>query len=141
MEQGLKYFREHSEEIARDITLQMGKPLAQARGELKTFFHRAEHMISIAKETLGPEILPAEPNFHLRIEHAPLGVVYNIAPWNYPLLTAVNVVVPALLAGNVVLLKHSPLTPTIGKHFENAFGKSNHRTSSQALSLRTLTSV
>ena len=125
VEQGLKYFQEHAEEIARDITLQMGKPLTQARGEVKTFFHRAEYMLSIAKETLAPEILPAKPGFHLRIEHAPLGVVYHIAPWNYPLLTAVNVVVPALLAGNTILLKQSPLTPLIGRHFENAFGKIN----------------
>ncbi len=125
VEQGLKYFREHAEEIARDITLQMGKPLTQARGEVKTFFHRAEYMLSIAKETLAPEILPAKPSFHFRIEHTPLGVVYNIAPWNYPLLTAVNVVIPALLAGNTVLLKHSPLTPLVGRHFENAFGKVN----------------
>ena len=123
VEQGLKYFRDHTEEIARDITLQMGKPLAQARNEVKGFFHRAEYMLSIAKETLAPEVLPGKPGFHLRIEHAPLGVVYNIAPWNYPLLTAVNVVVPALLAGNTVLLKHSPLTPLIGRHFESAFGE------------------
>jgi len=122
VEQGLKYFREEAEQIARDITLQIGKPLAQARNEVKGFFHRAEYMLSIAKESLAPEILPAKPDFHLRIEHAPLGVVYNIAPWNYPLLTAVNVVVPALLAGNTVLLKHSPLTPLIGRHFEKAFG-------------------
>ncbi len=101
----------------------MGKPLSQARNEVKAFFHRAEQMLSIAKETLSPEILPAKPGFHLRIEHAPLGVVYNIAPWNYPLLTAVNVVVPALLAGNAVLLKHSPLTPLIGRHFESAFAE------------------
>src|SRR5262249_42152952 len=121
IEQGLKYFREHREEIARDITLQMGKPLAQSRAEMNNFFQRAEYMISIAKESLSPETLPAEPGFYLRIDHAPLGVVYNIAPWNYPLLTAVNVVVPALLAGNTVLLKHSPLTPAIGIHFENAF--------------------
>jgi acyl-CoA reductase-like NAD-dependent aldehyde dehydrogenase len=125
VEQGLNYFREHAEEIARDITLQMGKPLTQARGEMKTFFHRAEYMLSMAKETLTPEILPAKTGLHLRIEHVPLGVVYNIAPWNYPLLTAVNVVVPALLAGNTVLLKHSPLTPLIGRHFENAFGRIN----------------
>ena len=125
VERGLKYFREHAEEIARDITLQMGKPLTQARGEVKTFFHRAEYMLSIAKETLSPEILPAKPGFHLRIEHAPLGVVYNIVPWNYPLLTAVNVVVPALLVGNTVLIKQSPLTPLIGRHFENAFEKVN----------------
>lgn len=123
VEQGLKYFRNHAEQIARDITLQMGKPLVQARGEVKTFFHRAEYMLSIAKETLAPEVLPGKPGFQLRIEHAPLGVIYNIAPWNYPLLTAVNVIVPALLAGNTVLLKHSPLTPLIGRHFEAAFGE------------------
>ena len=123
VQQGLEYFREHADEIARDITLQMGKPLTQARGEVNTFFDRAEYMFSIANKALAPEILPANPGFHLRIEHAPLGIVYNIVPWNYPLLTAVNVVVPALLAGNVVLLKQSPLAPIIGKHFENAFGK------------------
>ncbi|TAJ97019.1 MAG: aldehyde dehydrogenase family protein [Candidatus Manganitrophaceae bacterium] len=123
VEQGLKYFRSHAEEIALDITLQMGKPLSQARNEVKGFFHRAEYMLSIAQETLAPEVLPGKPGFQLRIEHTPLGVVYNIAPWNYPLLTAVNVVVPALLAGNTVLLKHSPLTPLIGRHFESAFGE------------------
>jgi acyl-CoA reductase-like NAD-dependent aldehyde dehydrogenase len=121
--QGLGYFREHADDIAREITLQMGKPFAEARGEVKTFFARAEYMLSIAKDTLAPETVPAQPGFTLRIEHAPLGVVYNIAPWNYPLLTAVNVVVPALLAGNSVLLKHSPLTPLVGAHFERAFGQ------------------
>jgi acyl-CoA reductase-like NAD-dependent aldehyde dehydrogenase len=59
----------------------------------------------------------------LRIDHLPLGVIYNIVPWNYPLLTAVNVVIPALLAGNSLLLKQSPLTPLCGIHFENAFGR------------------
>ncbi|HET8759858.1 MAG TPA: aldehyde dehydrogenase family protein [Nitrospiria bacterium] len=123
--QGLAYFQDHAEEIAREITLQMGKPIAEARGEVKTFFARAEYMLSIAKDTLAPEIVPGKPGFHLRIEQAPLGVVYNIAPWNYPLLTAVNVVVPALLAGNAVLLKHSPLTPLVGQHFERAFAHGN----------------
>ncbi len=121
--EGLAYFRDHAEEIAREITLQMGKPITEARGEVKTFFARAEYMVSIAKDTLAPEIVPAKPGFHLRIEQAPLGVVYDIAPWNYPLLTAVNVVVPALLAGNTVLLKHSPLTPLVGRHFERAFAQ------------------
>lgn len=123
--QGLDYFRDHAEEVAREITLQMGKPITEARGEVKTFFARAEYMVSIAKDTLAPEIVPAKPGFHLRIEQAPLGVVYHIAPWNYPLLTAVNVVVPALLAGNTVLLKHSPLTPLVGRHFERAFTQGN----------------
>src|SRR5690606_26668659 len=64
-----------------------------------------------------------KPGFIRRIEHAPLGVVLIIAPWNYPLLTAVNGVAAALLAGNAVLLKHSSLTPAIGEHFYKAFGR------------------
>ena len=78
-------------------------------------------MISIAKDALAPEHPPGKPGFRLRIEHEPLGVVYEIAAWNYPLLIPVNVVVPALLAGNAVILKHSPLTPLCGARFSRAF--------------------
>ena len=120
---GLEYFRSNAEAIARDITLQMGKPIRQSRREVETFFDRAEYMLSIAKDALSPEILPEKAGFHRRIEHAPWGVVLNIAAWNYPLLVPVNAIVPALLAGNTVILKHSPLTPLCGGHFENAFGK------------------
>jgi acyl-CoA reductase-like NAD-dependent aldehyde dehydrogenase len=124
VQKGLVYFRTNAETLARDITLQMGKPLTQARQEVQTCLARAEYMISIAKETLSSSVLPPnKPGAYLRIDHLPLGVIYNIAPWNYPLLTAVNLVVPALLAGNSVLLKHSPLTPLCGLHFEKAFGE------------------
>ncbi len=54
---------------------------------------------------------------------APLGVVFNLPAWNYPLLTAVNVVIPAVLSGNVVLLKHSPRSPLCGEHFATAFAE------------------
>jgi acyl-CoA reductase-like NAD-dependent aldehyde dehydrogenase len=101
IQEGLNDFKTHAEEIALDITLQMGKPITQARQEIKTFFQRAEYMISIAGETLAPSVLPPnKPGAHLRIDHLPLGVIYNLVPWSYPLLTAVNVVIPALLAGN-----------------------------------------
>ncbi|MBI3352128.1 MAG: aldehyde dehydrogenase family protein [Nitrospirae bacterium] len=121
--QGLERFRSNAGKIAKDITVQMGKPLQQARREVETFFERAEYMISIARESLAPDILPSIEGFHRRIEHAPLGIVLNIAAWNYPLLIPVNVVIPALLAGNTVLLKHSAKTPLCGQHFESAFGK------------------
>ena len=124
VEAGLGRYREAAEEIARDVTLQMGKPLRQARQELATVFERAEHMISIAGASLAPEVLPAKEGFHRRIEHAPLGVVFNIAAWNYPLIIPVNVIVPALLAGNTVILKHSAKTPLCGRHFERAFADS-----------------
>jgi acyl-CoA reductase-like NAD-dependent aldehyde dehydrogenase len=118
---GLARFRERGDSIAREVTLQMGKPIREARREVQTFFERAEHMLSIAGATLAPEVLPEKDGLHRRIEHAPLGVVLDIAAWNYPLLIPVNVVVPALLAGNSVLLKHSARTPLCGGHFAQAF--------------------
>jgi acyl-CoA reductase-like NAD-dependent aldehyde dehydrogenase len=122
VQEGLKRFREKAADTARNISLQMGKPLAQAQREVETFFERADYMVSIAHQTLTPEILPHKDDFLRRIEHRPLGIVLNIAAWNYPLLIPVNVVVPALLAGNAVLLKHSALTPLCGTAFEEAFG-------------------
>jgi acyl-CoA reductase-like NAD-dependent aldehyde dehydrogenase len=120
---GLERFRGGAEEVARDITLQMGKPLREARREVETFFERAEHMLAIAAGSLAPEVVPEKEGFHRRIEHAPLGVVLDIAAWNYPLLIPVNVIVPALLAGNAVILKHSARTPICGVHLERAFGE------------------
>jgi acyl-CoA reductase-like NAD-dependent aldehyde dehydrogenase len=99
----------------------MGKPLKQARGEFNTMCDRAEYMFSIAEETLRPDLLTDKVGFVRRIEHAPLGVVFNIAAWNYPLLIPINVLAPALIAGNTVLLKHSAKTPLTGKHFADAF--------------------
>jgi acyl-CoA reductase-like NAD-dependent aldehyde dehydrogenase len=120
--EGLERFRADAGRIARDVTLQMGKPIRESRNEVKTVFDRAEAMLAIAPEALKPDLLPEKPGFHRRIEHAPLGVVFDIAAWNYPLIIPVNIVVPALLAGNVVLLKHSARTPLCGAAFERAFG-------------------
>src|SRR5216684_3195830 len=63
VQKGLAKFRRAGEEIARDITLQMGKPIAQSRREVETFFERADYMVSIAKKTLSPEALPAKKGF------------------------------------------------------------------------------
>ena len=118
---GLAHFQSDKDTIAADITAQMGKPIREAHRELDGFFERAEHMLAIAEDTLAPEELPPQDHLHRRIEREPLGVVLNIAAWNYPLLIAVNVVVPALVAGNSVLLKHSAKTPLCGTHFQEAF--------------------
>lgn len=123
---GIQYFRDESEAIALEITLQMGKPLGQARGEVAAMIDRAEYMLEIAPGVLAPDVLDPKPGFHRRIEHEPLGVVLNLAAWNYPLLIAVNVVIPALLAGNVVLLKHSSKTPLCGNRFAKAFPNVSH---------------
>ena len=109
-----------SEAIALDITRMMGKPIAQARGEVKTTALRARHMISIAEVCLADVVLPLQ-GFERRIVREPVGVVLDLPAWNYPLLTAVNCVVPAVLAGNAVVVKHSPRSPLCGEHFARAF--------------------
>ena len=114
-----KALEEDGERIAAEITQQMGKPLAQARGEVKTALFRARHMISIAPQALADEPLPAVPGYVRFVRHEPVGVVLDISAWNYPLLITVNVVVPAVLAGDAVLVKHAMR----GEAFERAFAK------------------
>lgn len=119
----LDYFVKNKDQIARDISLQMGRPISQAGGEINGLLERANHLCSIAEATLKTQELPEKAGFYRAIAREPLGLIFVISAWNYPLLVTVNSVVPALLAGNAVLLKHSSQTPAIGKHFENAFGK------------------
>lgn len=121
VERAVAWFRTHAEEVARDVTAQMGKPIVQSRREVETMLERAEHMLAICESSLAPDVLPEAPGLVRRIEHRPLGVVLDVAAWNYPLLIAVNVVVPAVLAGNAVLVKHSAKTPLCGRHFVRAF--------------------
>jgi acyl-CoA reductase-like NAD-dependent aldehyde dehydrogenase len=118
----LTYFDRNREELAGEITSLMGKPLTQSRNELNGFFERAEFLLGAAEETLAPEVLAEAEGFHRRIEHVPLGVVFVISAWNYPLMISLNGVLAALLAGNTVLLKHASATAPIGDHFEAAFG-------------------
>lgn len=108
-------------EIARAITIQMGRPLRYTPGEVDGFEARARHMISIADEALAPIQVPEQTGFTRFIRREPIGVALTIAPWNYPLLTAVNSIVPALMAGNTVILKHSDQTPLCAELLERAF--------------------
>jgi len=117
----LEAFRAMKEPVALDITRQMGKPLAQARREVDTMLDRAETMLRLAPAALADDVLGLKPGFRRFIRHEPLGIVLDIPAWNYPLLIAVNVVVPALVAGNAVLIKHARLTPLCGDAFVEAF--------------------
>jgi acyl-CoA reductase-like NAD-dependent aldehyde dehydrogenase len=113
------------ETVALDITRQMGKPIRQARQEVDTMLDRAATMVRLAPGALQDEMLPPKQGFRRFIRHEPLGIVLNIPAWNYPLLIAVNVVVPALLAGNAVLIKHARLTPLCGDAFVEAFRRTS----------------
>jgi acyl-CoA reductase-like NAD-dependent aldehyde dehydrogenase len=114
---------ERKEEIAADITRTMGKPIREARGEVDTMVARARYLASIAEEALADVPLPEKAGFRRFIAREPLGVVLDIAPWNYPLLTAVNVVAAGVLAGNAVVLKPASRTPLCGGHFARAFAE------------------
>jgi acyl-CoA reductase-like NAD-dependent aldehyde dehydrogenase len=118
-------FRAMADQVALDITRQMGKPLQQARNEINTMIDRAETMCRLAEAALADEPLPPKAGFDRFIRKEPLGVVLDVAAWNYPLLIAVNVLAPALLAGNAVLVKHARLTPLCGSHFADAFARTD----------------
>ncbi len=107
--------------IAEELTLQMGRPIAQTPGEVRGFEERARHMIEIAPQALADIEPGPKPGFRRFIRREPFGVVAVVAPWNYPYLTAVNAVIPALMAGNAVILKHSHQTPLCAERFDAAF--------------------
>ena len=109
------------EDAAREISLQMGKPLPQARGEVGTFLARARQSIADAPSALAAEVIEDSPRFHRAIVHEPKGVVLIIAAWNYPLLIVGNTLIPALLAGNAVLLKHAAMTTLTGTRLARWF--------------------
>jgi acyl-CoA reductase-like NAD-dependent aldehyde dehydrogenase len=113
----------NKEAIAEEICWQMGRPIRYAQGEIKGFEERARYMIATAKSALTPLELPHTSGFIRYIKREPLGVLLVIAPWNYPYLTAVNSIIPAIMAGNVVILKHSAQTPLVAERFDQAFRK------------------
>src|SRR5688500_5928166 len=100
-------FESQREEIATELTWQMGRPIRYSPSEVNGTLERARHMIAIAPEALADIDAGPKENFTRFVRREPLGVVFTVAAWNYPYLIAVNSVVPALMAGNVVLLKHS----------------------------------
>ncbi|GEK45738.1 aldehyde dehydrogenase [Bisbaumannia pacifica] len=107
--------------LAEELTWQMGRPIAVAGGEIGGFEERARTMIALAESALAPIRLPDKPGFTRYITREPLGVSLIIAPWNFPFMTAVNALVPALMAGNTVILKHSAQTPLCAERLQQAF--------------------
>jgi acyl-CoA reductase-like NAD-dependent aldehyde dehydrogenase len=111
-----------ADELAEELSWQMGRPVSQSPGELKRGFQeRALYMCEIAEQTLADIAAPEKPGFQRFIRREPLGVVFVVAPWNYPWLTSVNAVIPALLAGNSVILKMAAQTPLVAERYAEAF--------------------
>jgi len=111
-----------NDDIVPEIAWQMGRPVRYG-GEKGGVEERTRYMVALAEKALAPYFPEDRPGFRRYVKRAPLGVVMTIAPWNYPYLTAVNSVVPALMAGNAVILKHAAQTLLVGERFQQAFDK------------------
>src|SRR4051812_10055256 len=108
-----------NDEIVPELAWQMGRPIRYG-GERRGVEERSRYMIDLAESALAPSERPAKDGFKRWIAREPLGTVMVIAPWNYPFLTAVNSIVPGLMAGNAVILKHASQTLLVGERFAEA---------------------
>ena len=109
-----------NDDIVTEIAWQMGRPVRYG-GEFGGFNERASYMADIAEEALAPIVVEDSDAFRRVIKRVPHGVVLVVAPWNYPYMTAINTVAPALIAGNAVMLKHASQTPLVGERMAAAF--------------------
>lgn len=112
-----------NQEIVPELAQQMGRPVRYG-GEFGGFEERVRYVVEMAEDALAP-VIPhdARPGFTRYIRRDPLGLVLVVAPWNYPYLTAVNTIAPALIAGNAVLLKHAAQTILVGERFQMAMDR------------------
>ncbi len=112
----------HTSELAAELSWQMGRPIRYAPLEIEGgFAERARYMIAIADKALADVRPEPKAGFARFIRREPLGVVLTLAPWNYPYLTSVNSIIPAIMAGNAVILKHSEQTPLVAERYAEAF--------------------
>jgi len=117
----VQHMVDRAPQLAELLTKQMGRPIAHTPGELtRGFADRSRYMIEVADEALADLPAQEKPGFRRFMRHEPVGVVLVLAPWNYPYLTSVNAVIPALVAGNTVVLKHSDQTPLCAEHYAEA---------------------
>ena len=119
---GVARLGEMTDEIVPELAQMMGRPVRYG-GEFGGVNERASYMAEIAETALAPVIVEESNAFQRRIEREPLGVVLVVAPWNYPYMTAINTVAPALIAGNTVILKHATQTLLVGERMERAFAE------------------
>ncbi len=117
---GVQRLGEMNDEVVTELAWMMGRPVRYG-GEFRGVNERASYMADIAEAALAPLIVEDSDAFERRILREPHGVVLVIAPWNYPYLTAINTVAPALIAGNTVMLKHATQTLLAGERMVRAF--------------------
>ena len=117
---GVSRLNEMADDVVRELAWQMGRPVRYG-GEFKGFNERSNYVAEIAGASLAPLVIEESDRFERRIEREPHGVVFVIAPWNYPYMTAINTIAPALMAGNAVVIKHASQTILVGERLVRAF--------------------
>lgn len=117
---GVAKLNEMKDPIVEEIAWQMGRP-TRFGGEFGGVNARTEYMAEIAEKTLAPLMVEDSNAFRRYLAREPLGVVFIVAPWNYPYLTTINTLAPALIAGNTVVLKHASQTMLVGERLVQAF--------------------
>ena len=117
----VQHMVDRAPQLGELLTKQMGRPIAHTPFELtRGFADRSRYMLDVAGEALADLPADEKAGFKRFIRREPAGVVLVLAPWNYPYLTSVNAVIPALAAGNTVVLKHSDQTPLCAEHYIEA---------------------
>ena len=119
---GVARVGEMNDDVVPELAHMMGRPVRYG-GEFGGFNERASHMAAIAQEGLADIVVSDDDTFRRVIKREPHGVVFVIAPWNYPYMTAINTVAPALIAGNSVILKHATQTLLVGERMARAFAE------------------
>ncbi|KAL2887546.1 Succinate-semialdehyde dehydrogenase [Ceratocystis lukuohia] len=109
------------DKLGAELTDQMGRPINYTPKEIDTAIMRSEYLLKVSNDVLKDTPGDAQDGFQRYIRKVPVGPVLIIFAWNYPYLILVNALVPALLAGNTVILKPSPQTPTVVEHVAAAF--------------------
>jgi len=117
---GVAKLNEMKEVLITELAWQMGRPVRYG-GEFGGVNDRTDYMAEIAASALAPIVVEASDRFERRLAREPVGVVFIVAPWNYPYLTAINTLAPALMAGNAVMLKHASQTLLVGERLAEAF--------------------
>ena len=152
IEAGVRKLGASNNQVINELAWQMGRPIRYG-GEFNGVHERASYMASIASDALQDITIENSNKFKRIIKRVPHGVVLVIAPWNYPYMTAINTIAPALIAGNSVILKHASQTPLVGERLIEAFHAAgvpkdvfqnlflNHQTTSKLISSKSFNFV
>ena len=124
--QAIAYLNSVGDQIAEEITLQMGRPIMHSGSELSGVNERARYMTQIAESALRDVNVKDDSAEITRIiRRVAHGTALVIAPWNFPYLTAINSIIPLLVSGNTVILKHASQTLLCAERFQQAFSQAD----------------